>query len=285
MKRLWIAGTMLLTLSLMSLLLPAWMPVHAVNTTATAVQIHPSQMAARHPLLVLIEYDPWRMVIGSDSPTVALYDDGLVIFVRDNAEGRPEYASVKLRGDELTSLRRVLNIGDDFFALKAYYETVMKTDQPTNVIVAWDKQGQGKRVSVYGDLRRDNEARRLAPAPFVNLFDKAVNYTHPDAKTWLPEKFEVIVWEYKTSGATPWPKDWPDLNHPTTIKRDQVYSIYIESSKLTAFRKLAENATAFLINGKTWTFSLRFPFPQEEVWQEMKTQPAGDVTTTPGAKD
>lgn len=34
------------------------------------------------PVLVFIQTDPWKMVIGSDTPRVAVYDTGEVIFVK-----------------------------------------------------------------------------------------------------------------------------------------------------------------------------------------------------------
>jgi hypothetical protein len=223
-----------------------------------------------NPLFVLVEYDPWRSVIGSDSPTIALYDNGLVIFVRQNSQGKPEYVSAMLSSDEFAKLRTSLAGNDEFFALKEYYDLLLPTDQPSNVITLWDAKRGAKRVGVYGDLRYSREARDLAPLPFVQLYDVAIGYAHPKAASWLPEKFEVIIWEYQTSDAIPWPKGWPDLNDRATVKRAEVYSLYLEASKLSTFRTLTKNGNALLINGKTRAFSLRFPLPREELWQKLK---------------
>lgn len=38
--------------------------------------------AGPKPLAVLIQSDPWAMVIGSDTPRVAIYENGRVIFVQ-----------------------------------------------------------------------------------------------------------------------------------------------------------------------------------------------------------
>ena len=36
----------------------------------------------KEPLFVFIEYDPWAMVIGSDSPSFVIYSDSSVIFLQ-----------------------------------------------------------------------------------------------------------------------------------------------------------------------------------------------------------
>ena len=49
------------------------------------------------PIIVLIERDPWLMVIGSDSPTFALYSDGTLIYF-NKGKG---YFSIKLNKNKL----------------------------------------------------------------------------------------------------------------------------------------------------------------------------------------
>jgi hypothetical protein len=261
-SRYWIAS-----FKLFMLFLVATLCIPSISHAATATP-EPSPK----PLFVLTEYDPWRMVIGSDSPTFALYDNGLVIYVGEDSEGNPAYLSTQLDTKVFNKLREALTADKEFFALDSYYDIALKTDQPTSTIVAWDKDGTAKKVGVYGDLRDDDEARDQTPKAFLTLFDAATAFTDPDATEWLPEKFEVMIWEYDTSGATRWPNQWPDLDDPTTVKRDQVYSIYVDASELPTYRKLAENATAVRIDGKTWAFSMRFPFPNEDLWHDIKAE-------------
>jgi hypothetical protein len=217
-------------------------------------------------LVVLIEFDPWRMVLGSDSPTFAHYDDGTVIFIRNNMNGNPEYASIQLDPNDFEELHDSLRIGSSFYALEPYYDLLLPTDQPNNFIYAWDEERGMKAVGVYGDLRSDSEARSLAPHTFLRIFDQLVSYQHPDAQTWYPDQFEVLVWPHERSDAVPWPEDWPDLNHPTTVQRNNLYSIYLPIEELEAFRELSEDASAFRINGQSFTFSVRYPLPDESSW-------------------
>ncbi|MBZ0305339.1 MAG: hypothetical protein K8I82_04650 [Anaerolineae bacterium] len=221
------------------------------------------------PKIVLIEYDPWRMVIGSDSPTFALYENGQVIYTRENEDGDMEYASVFLNREAYKALVDKL-VDEEFYTLDDYYETVLWTDQPTNWIIVWDEKGNKKQVGAYGMLHdREGEARAATPDAFLQAFDGMITYDHEDAQRWLPKQFEIMLWPYDVSSGTKWPKDWPDLDDPTTKKRgDDSYSIFVDTSELGTFYTLAENASAVELDGKRWAFSIRFPFPTEFVWME-----------------
>jgi hypothetical protein len=214
--------------------------------------------------LMLKEFDPWRMVLGSDSPTFAAYDNGLIIFKRVNDNGDAEFVSVQLSPERLDSLLADFGLSDAFYKLDKDYETVGKTDQPSSVITVFDEQGIRKQVSVYGDLRQDEEARRNAPAAYLKLYDSIDQYHPAEAKTWLPEQFEVVVWLYDNAGdSVNWPKEWPGLDDASTVKRDDVYSLYLDMDQYERFQKLTKDASALKIDGKTWAFMVRFPFPHE----------------------
>ncbi len=219
------------------------------------------------PMVVLMEYDPWRMVIGSDSPTFALYENGLVIY---RAEDEIGYVSALLDFEERDALYAQI-ASDAFFALDDYYEATEWTDQPSNVIMLWDKNGQVKRVSVYGSLYAggeiESESRANTPEAFLTAFDTLVNFSHAEAKAWLPEKFEVMLWPYDTSDSVRWPADWPDLDDPTTKPRgEDSYSVYVPIDELEAYFALQDSGSAVKLAGKTWAYGLRFPFPTEFLW-------------------
>ncbi len=220
------------------------------------------------PLVMLTIYDPWRMVIGSGEPTFVLYDNGFILYPRIGTADAPEFASVQLTDDEFEALKADLNIDADLYTLEADDTYYPKTDQPTNVIRLFDAVLGDKTVSVYGDLWSDEEARQLAaPKPLIDLFDKLVAFSHPDAQTWFPEQFEVILWPYDTSDAVAWPANWPDLDDPTTIKRDAVYSLYIDFDEYDTYLELRNTANAVRLDGQNWSFSLRFPLPHERTSQ------------------
>ena len=68
-------------------------------------------MAANNPtpLIVLIERDPWLMVIGSDSPSFALYDDGTLIYLKTFESGKKEYFYVSLDNDSYYHINQTDN--------------------------------------------------------------------------------------------------------------------------------------------------------------------------------
>lgn len=220
------------------------------------------------PLVVLMEYDPWRMVIGSDSPTFALYENGLVIY---RAEDEIGYVSALLDFEERDAFYAQI-ASDAFFALDDYYDNFLVTDQPSNTLWVWDEYGKAKRVGVYGMLRPstsdlDEKMRAGVPPAFLTAFDTLVNFSHAEAKAWLPEKFEVMLWPYDTSDSVRWPAGWPDLDDPTTKPRgEDSYSVYVPIDELEAYFALQENGSAVKLAGKTWAYGLRFPFPTEFLW-------------------
>src|SRR5689334_24760693 len=59
------------------------------------------------PLVVLIQTDPWAMVMGADTPRVAAYEDGMVIFIRISGK-TARYESKNLSATELSNLKKQL---------------------------------------------------------------------------------------------------------------------------------------------------------------------------------
>ncbi|HKR00827.1 MAG TPA: hypothetical protein VJT09_09140 [Pyrinomonadaceae bacterium] len=229
----------------------------------------------RRPVAVIYEHNPWATVIGSDSPSFALYDDGLVIFARRVEGKRGEYFSAVLTEQERSALVSSLPV-EQFFKLEPRYETTLMTDQPTTVMYLWHN-GERKAVSVYGGLRRtDNDRGQPAPAAFTETYEKLHDFELARATPWMPEKIEMMVWPYDAAGdALSWPKNWPDTNHPETKKRGDgsdsiAYSIYLTRQQYETFRERASASSqnAVLINGRKWAFSFRLPFPGEDVWRK-----------------
>ncbi len=240
----------------------------APSTTAALTTMTPPPSPAPEktlkPLVLLTVYNPWLMVIGSDEPTFALYDNGLVIYQRLGPADAPEFASVRLTAAEFKALKAELKIDKDLYALDANKDYYTKTDQPTNVIRLFDPVLGEKVISIYGDLYADPEARQMAaPKRLIDLFDTLTGYSHPKAETWLPDHFEVMLWSYDTSDAVAWPEDWPTLNDPTTVKRDSVYSLYVDIKDYGRYVELQQTANALRLDGKNWSFSARFPLPHE----------------------
>jgi hypothetical protein len=212
-------------------------------------------------LISLYEYDPWRMVIGSDSPTFILYSEGQVIFW--NAELK-KYQSTVLNKDnleaELSELQKLTDLESD-------YSLSDWSDQPTQVI-AFKLGNRIKKISVYGNLRKQEEVRKKAPREFLSKFDYFTSYSKEDAKDWNPTYIEVMIWpyEYAPEKSIVWPSNWPDIESYGTKKRGDSYSIYLpfsHSDELNKFIATRNKKGAVEINGKKWAVSTKTPFPHE----------------------
>lgn len=216
------------------------------------------------PHLVIVEYDPWRMVIGSDSPVFVLYDDRTTIVLTPDG-----YQSARLEEAEFADLVGDLNVSGALRELGGDYDLSVATDQVTTLLQAFPG-GESKRLRVYGSMRK-KEMREKAPASLLALFDAAIGYQLPNAQPWLPDKIEVMIWpyEYAPDPSIVWPTEWPDINDASTRQRGDAYSIYLPSDqfeKLREFLKSRESRGAVEINGKKWAVSTRLPFPMEELW-------------------
>lgn len=230
----------------------------------------PAQIAAQEshttplrPLLLLTVFDPWNMVVGSDSPQFAVYENGLIIYQREHQDGERDYAAVTLSQEAFDTFLRRLNIGETFYQLDGYYDTVLITDQPTTMIYVYDPETEAEHtVYVYGNPD-SAEVRAAAPREFFRIYDKLTSYHSPDAARWLPTHFEVVLWPYDSSDAAAWPQGWPSLDDPLTVERGSVTSLYLPIAQYERFLALAEDASALAIDGQTWAFSVRFPFPHE----------------------
>ncbi len=223
------------------------------------------------PLVTMTIFDPWSVVIGSDSPVFTLYEDGQVIFQRTNEDGDWELASVQLDEDERDALLEQI-ISEAFFELDNYYDSLLLTDQPSTIIEVFtyedDLESDSKMVSVYGSLFAEEagselSARETTPEAFLQAFDMMIGFNLDEAERWTPEYAEIVIWPYDYSDPTRWPDRWPGLDDELTVKRDSVYSLYLPFEKYPRFLELSDDASAFLIDGETWAFSVRLPLPHE----------------------
>lgn len=215
------------------------------------------------PLIVLRSTDPWKTVIGSDSPAFALYSDGTVLFRR-----KDDYGAVKLNPTELNVLREAFS-SSELTALSGGYEATDWTDQPDNDLLLYDRKVP-LYITVYGSLD-DVQVRAKLSDTILEAFDRLRNFSAPSAQPWMPGKVEVMVWPYEHAPERSiiWPKRWPALTSPTTRKRGDSYSIFVPSSELPALRSFfaaQREKGAVEIDGKKWSASIRLPFPHEELW-------------------
>jgi hypothetical protein len=220
------------------------------------------------PIILFTEYNPWAMLVGGDTPSVALYVDGTVIFWQgDRRSGR--YMTAHLTPAQTKNFFSPLTV-QDIASFHSDYSLTQTTDQTTNKLVVLTSQGY-KTISVYGDLRdgyHHEAGSDDLPAGLQSIFSELVNYSVPDAKPWMPDFLEVVIWPFEYARGKPvnWPATWPDLSDPKTVRRGNSYSIYLPVSRLEEFRTFSKRIgpkQAVLIDKKKWTLLARYPFPHE----------------------
>lgn len=217
------------------------------------------------PIVVLYETDPWLMVIGSDVPIFALYENGQIIY-RKTIDRQHIYFEIKNDREETQKIIKSFGISDDLMKQEDYIEASTRTDQPSNILIL--NFEELKEIHVYGDLRhQDNEDRKNVPTAFLNVYDNILKFEDSRAVEWLPEQIEVLATAYGHSPERPlkWNNAWDDLNSPTTVQRsEQLYSIYLAQEHYTDLLKLMKSLKekqAVEINGKKFSLSYRLPFP------------------------
>lgn len=222
-------------------------------------------IAGEKPRVLLFERNPWLMVIGSDSPTFAYYENGLTIYWDENEGKYGAYKTVRLNTKSgqklvLSQLIPLLNIKEE-------YSLTNWTDQTIQNLY-FNVNGVEKNITVYGDLRKNKDVRSKAPKKLLKVFDSLFYFKHNQSKNWTPKYIEVMVWPY---GYAPdksivWPKSWPNIESKSTRKRGESYSIYLpyeRKKEFKAFMSTRSEKAAVLMNGKKWAVSTRIPFPHE----------------------
>lgn len=223
--------------------------------------------AGMQPEIVLIEQNPWLMVVGSDSPTFALYNTGLLIFVQNK-----RYESIVLTPAEKEELLKGLDL-KGFARLKDNYQNfdnnMIITDLPTNFLFV-RKGNKLKRVSVYGVMRDKQGNPKYLPQAYIDIFNRISEYKNKKAKKWMPDEIEVMLWpyDYSPEKPKPWPKEWLSPGLARIVKKhDDFYQIFLKNSqskKLRSFFRGMKEKQAILFLDKKWSVDSRYPFPGEK---------------------
>lgn len=235
------------------------------------------------PLAVLIERDPWLLVIGSDTPIFALYDDGTVIYLKKHEKKPSFYVKKILDQMSLEKLRKRFPTAEEFMKLDNFYNLSTITDLFTVEIYVSDGD-LSKAISIYGMIPETTghpamwvpdefqKPDRL-PGEIRMIYNEMTNISYCDAEVWIPAYIEVMIWTYRyeSDELLIWPENLPSFNDPLTRKRSRdSYSLYIPGTKfddLRIFLSKRKQGQAVLIDGKKWSVSYRFVFPGESVWQ------------------
>lgn len=258
---------------LLSLLLQG-LPVEADLPPAT---FH----AGPQPLVAWIQTDPWAMVLGADTPALALYEDGTLICREARQGATPEYLVSTLTPARLEEIRQhVLGLGS-LAALKPRYSLARVTDMPTARLFLDLGQGAPVTTEVYGLVARDDRAPASSTKPDPDSPPVSVLLLHEylaglrceGGTTWTPAYVEVLLWpyEYAPDESIDWPRHWPGLTSPNAVARGDAYSIYLPGTSLKELGQLLASLKpkgALKVDGRKWAVSYRYVFPSEPVWSK-----------------
>ena len=234
------------------------------------------------PVVVLIQTNPWAMVVGADTPRVAAYADGTVIYLRTSG-ATEEYRTKVLSAPELANFEKRLTAAANLQRVQPHSTLRPNvTDQPEALIYlhVGDRE---LATSVYGLRVSDGKlVDRFAPsgkpaAPpreLLELQGFLVSLDFPDSQAWIPRYVEVMIWpyEYAPDASIVWPAKWPGLDSGRTVGRGDSYSIFLDGDaipELEKFLATRREKGAVEIGGKKWAVSYRHVFPSEPVWRKV----------------
>jgi hypothetical protein len=258
----WLSPTVL---GLASLLL--WLTLSAkAQDCSDQATAHPAfKWTGTEPLVLLTEYNPWAMAIGSDTPTFALYADRTVIYWQGDRKSG-EYVTAHLTLAQVSRWREAAHL-DKFDQFKSCYSIFDGSDAPTNVLVVKTLQGF-KSIEVYGTIRHlENMPERSLPADLQTAFKMLLGFSAEQATPWQPPYFEVIIWPFTYAKSTArWPSSFPGISDKNTHRTRNGYRLFLPITELDqykAFIATIKPTQAVLLDARKWAVSARFPFPHE----------------------
>ena len=235
--------------------------------------------AGTQPVAVLVQENPWADVMGAETPRIAVYENGDVIYSRQAPGQKQEvYFYAKLDFSALSDLEDRLRPVVAMPGLKLSYSLTGATDQASALLYLRVDQ-QEIVTSVYG-LNAENAGRATPepggdplPAQLRQLYQYLFAVDFTESRSWHPAYVETMIWPYEDAPAEclHWPATWPGLNSDRVLKRAQGWSIFLDGSRQEDLKKFLDGAPeggAVEIGGKKWSVAWRPAFPSEPVWRK-----------------
>lgn len=219
------------------------------------------------------------MVIGSDTPHCAIYEDRMALFARRDGVYRHQLTDEEY-GELMKHVAPVTSLG----SVKAFYDLAPKvTDQPEANFYL-DVGQKTVAATVYGLMPEDTKlpaytvfpGKRKSdklPTELVRLYKFLLGLDFPNSERWTPKYIEVMIWpyEYAPDESIKWPSEWPQLDSERALKRGDRYSIFLDGQllpQLEQFVRSRKERGAVELGGHKWAIEYRYVFPSEPVWRK-----------------
>jgi len=229
------------------------------------------------PVAVLVQEYTGAAVMGAETPRVAIYENGGVIYFRgDSAHNQGAYFYAELGFPALSTVISQLKTVTDLKGLKSSYSVTNGTDQGRALFYLRADNAEVV-TSVYGLRPQDKDTKELPAGRIPNelrqLYHYLVTADFTESRPWRPAYVEAMIWPLDDAfdGLIHWPKTWPDLNSDRAIKRKNGFSIFLDGSMrddLKNFLAGEKEKGAVEIDGRKWTVASRPVFPSEPVWRK-----------------
>ena len=259
-----------------------WLPLLlALTAVCSAKEIEP--FAGPKPIAILLQENPWAAVMGAETPRIAIYENGEVIYSRgDPAQKGSAYFYAELSFPALADVLNHLKPVADLKNLKPMYNLPDDNNQGASLFYL-SVDGKVVVTSVYGlNPQDDREGFRVRtvgriPDELRELYHYLLTIDFTESRPWRPAFVEAMIWPFEgdPDKTLVWPKAWPGLDSGRTKERKNGYSIFLDGSQrdeLKDFLSGEKERDAVEINGKKWTVASRPAFPSEPVWRKAFSQ-------------
>ena len=241
--------------------------------------------AGTEPIVVWVQTDPWLDVLYSDTPNLAIYETGEVVYL-DRSRSGNGYRRVVLTPERFKKIRRDILALGKFPTWRCNYNVKPNvTDQPTTILFI--RFGEiYARTKVYGlttpgtRLRADNVAKPdrgadALPEGLTALHRYLASLRFQGSTAWVPKYWEVMLWpyEYAPQESIHWPTDWPNFASAMSRQHGELHSVFLPGAKLHAlqeFLKTRKPKGAVELDGRKWAIAYRPVFPGEPKWRRAK---------------
>jgi len=204
------------------------------------------------PILVVIQTEPWGMVVGGETPAYALYENGLFVFRDHSAKDILRYRAIQLPERDRESLFDLLGNSAPAGGFKARYDLAPwnVTDQPelriffqtkdqtvVTRLYAWTLEGPSITKSMVEEMERlepgsgkSDKPEPVLPGGLGKVFDRLREISGRPSQVWDSSYREAVLWPFQHAKGKgmPWPMNLPQPGSKFVRTFPHRLSVYVD---------------------------------------------------------